>query len=243
MHTKAMTIEEMNEAGKGLARIAVLSAVDHDGDTYLPGAFSWKGGYQWVQILPAHDRWACPLGKARVYEEGDAAFAELNLNLDTEEGRNWHAALKFDLATGNPIQEWSYGFDVLDADFEIRGDARVRKLKRLDVHEVSPVLRGAGIGTRTLGLKGLKGAALKEDHFRALLGGLDELAQTLGQAMDGQGHVSVLSAQGVKQLADIQQAIGTVLAPIEAKAHAERVAGDTVLAQFLMLQSRHNLRA
>lgn len=244
MQTKGMTIEAMDEAGKGLARIAVLSAVDHDGDTYLPGAFSWKaGGFQWTQILPAHDRWACPLGKARVYEDGDAAYAELNLNLDTEEGRNWHAALKFDLAKGAPIQEWSYGFDVMDADYEIRGDARVRKLKKLDVHEVSPVLRGAGIGTGTLALKGLKAAELKEDHYRALLAGLGELAGTLVQADDAKAQIELLSAQGIKQLGDIHRAIGVALEPIEAKAAAERIGGDTVLAQFLMHQSRRHLPA
>lgn len=239
MLSKSMQIEALDEAGKGLARIAVLSAIDHDGDTYLPGAFGWKaGGSQWAQILPAHDRWACPLGKARVYEEGDAAFAELFLNLDTEEGRNWHAALKFDLAKGNAIQEWSYGFDVLDADFEIRGDQRVRKLKKLDVHEVSPVLKGAGIGTRTIDLKGLKGAELKDDHFKALLAGLGELAS----ALDVEAALNVLSAQGVKQLGDIHRAIGAALAPIAAKSDAERIGGDTALAQFLLHQSRAHLR-
>lgn len=152
--TKQLTIEKMDEAGKGLARIAVLSAVDHDGDTYAKGAFSWKkGGAQWVPILPAHDRTAMPLGKARVYEDGDAVLAELHLNLNTDAGRDWHETLKFDLATGNAIQEWSYGFGVLDFGKERRDNANVRVLKQVDVHEVSPVVRGAGVGTGTLSMK------------------------------------------------------------------------------------------
>ena len=68
IETKALAVEEMDEAGKGLARIATLSAVDHDGDAYARGAFGWTE--QWVPILPAHDRHAMPFGKARIFEEG-----------------------------------------------------------------------------------------------------------------------------------------------------------------------------
>lgn len=154
--TKNLTVERMDEVGHGLARIVTLSAVDRDGDTYARGAFSWKdGGSQWVPILPAHDRKAMPLGKARVYEEGDAVYAELFLNLNSETGREWHAALKFDIEHGKAVHEWSYGFGVLEKSEERRGGEKVRVLKRLDVHEVSPVVRGAGIGTGTLALKAL----------------------------------------------------------------------------------------
>lgn len=154
--TKQLTVEKMDDAGHGLARIAVLSGVDHDGDTYAKGAFSWKKDKeQWVPILPAHDRKAMPLGKARVYEDGDAAYAELFLNLNTEAGRDWHETLKFDLAKGGAVQEWSYGFGVEDYGQEKRDGATVRVLKRVDVHEVSPVVRGAGVGTRTVSMKSL----------------------------------------------------------------------------------------
>lgn len=152
--TKQLTVEKMDAAGHGLARIAILSEIDHDGDTYAKGAFSWKAkGEQWVPILPAHNRAAMPLGKARVYEDGDAVFAELHLNLNTPAGRDWHETLKFDLETGGAVQEWSYGFGVVDHAKETRDGAAVRVLKRVDVHEVSPVVRGAGVGTRTLSMK------------------------------------------------------------------------------------------
>jgi hypothetical protein len=52
------------------------------------------------------------------------------------------------------MQEWSYGFDVLDYDFTTIDGQRVRVLKKLKVYEVSPVLLGAGIGTRTVTVKG-----------------------------------------------------------------------------------------
>jgi hypothetical protein len=115
-----------------------------------------------------------PLGKAWIYEDGDWAMAQLNLNLDTQAGKDWHATLKFDLAKGDPVQEWSYGYQVLDADFQVRGEQRVQVLKRLDVDEVSPVIRGAGNGTGTISIKS---AELKEQHFAPLIAGLGELAE------------------------------------------------------------------
>lgn len=241
MQTKSLTIEKMDEAGTGLARIARLSAVDSDGDTYERGAFAWKeGGGQWVQILPAHDRRAMPLGKAWIYEDGDQALAQLHLNLETQAGKDWHATLKFDLATGNPVQEWSYGYQVLDADFQVRGEQRVQVLKRLDVDEISPVIRGAGVGTGTLSMKdfgSIKSAELKEKHFAPLIAALGELAQSLP------ADPSSLSATGLKQLEEIERAIGAALAPMRQLAAKERMAADSAIAGYLKLQSRRHLPA
>lgn len=208
MQTKSITIVEMDEAGKGLARLAQLSAIDNDGDTYAPAAFSWPtAGHQWASMIPAHDRRKMPFGKARIFEDDDWAFAELNLNLDTQVGRDWHSTLKFDLDRGDPVQEWSYGYEVLDADHAQRGRDWRRKLKRVKVDEVSPVLRGAGIGTRTLSMKG---AALKSAHFAPLIASLGELADALPD------DPAVLSATGLKQLREIEAAIGAVLSGTKA---------------------------
>jgi hypothetical protein len=97
-----------------------------------------------------------------------------HLNLDTQAGKDWHSTLKFDLAKGSPVQEWSYGYQVLDADFQVRGEQRVQEIKRLDVDEISPVIRGAGVGTGTISIKS---AELKEQHFAPLIAGLGELAE------------------------------------------------------------------
>lgn len=234
MQTKTLTIEEMGDAGKGLARIAVLSAIDSDGDTYAKGAFGWKsGGSQWAPILVGHERKMMPIGKARVYEDGDAAFAELHLNLDTQAGKDWHSALKFDLANGQPVQEWSYGYEVKDSGFQMKDGRRVREIKQTDVHEVSAVVRGAGVGTRTLGMKS---AELKEQHFAPLVACLSELAEALP------ADPSAISATGLKQLEEIERAIGGVLSPIRELAAKERLASDTAVAGFLAFQARNHLR-
>ena len=55
---KSILVEKMDDAGHGLARLATLAAVDHDGDTYAPGAFTWKdAGGQWVPMLPTAGRY------------------------------------------------------------------------------------------------------------------------------------------------------------------------------------------
>lgn len=230
MLTKNMTVSEMDDAGKGLAIIADLTDVDHDGDTYEAGAFNWKD--QWCPLLTAHDRRDMPFGKARVYEEDEKAYAELHLNLETQSGREWHSALKFDLAKGRSVQEWSYGYSVLDADYAIRGDSKVRRLKRVDVHEVSAVVRGAGRGTRTIDVKAIK-AAMKDGEFDALIGQLGEMESVLA------GDPALLSATGRKQLEQIHASLGKALAaPKASDGEDEAKARAAIEAEMVRLETR-----
>lgn len=230
MQTKNLTVTEMGETGKGLAILARLSEVDHDGDTYAKGAFSWKvDGEQWCPLIHHHDRYQMPFGKARVYEDGDIAYAELHLNLETRAGADWHKALLFDLSTGKSVQEYSYGFEVLDAD--ISQDSRTRVLKKLDVHEVSTVVRGAGRGTGTLSMK-----ALKEAAFAPLIAGLGELTEALG------GDPQSLTATGRKQLEEIHATLGKALTPDDPEAEAKAIAAiENEMARHLTRDARLKL--
>lgn len=239
--TKSLTVEKMDDAGHGLARIAILSAIDHDGDTYSKGAFGWKtkAGEQWVPILPAHDRKAMPLGKARIFEDGDAAYADLHLNLDTPSGRDWHSHLKFDLGTGQPVQEWSYGFDVVDHAKSMRGTSMVRVLRQVDVHEVSTVVRGAGMGTATLAMKSHGGFAAQLD---ALLEEIDDVIERAG------GVAALREAEGrpmskarLDQLAELKGRLDQLLAPAaDPDADAARVA-EALTADYLTKTARKRL--
>lgn len=208
--TKSLLVEKMDDAGHGLARLATLAAVDHDGDTYLPGAFGWKdGGEQWAPMLPAHDRRAMPFGKARVYEEGGVAFAQLHLNLEVTAGKEWHSQLKFDLATGKPAQEWSYGFGIGEAVHEQRGEDRVRVIKQVDVHEVSPVVRGAGFGTATLSMKGRGSFAEQLDATIAELEDLVGRAGDIAKLRDAEGRD--MSKARLDQLAQVKAKLDALL--------------------------------
>ena len=161
--SKAFQVKEVKGDGQVRAVMATLNVVDSDGDVTVSGAF----GEQEAPIQPAHNWNSVPLGKARVYEDGDDIKAYLNFNLDIQEGRDWYAALKFDFENGTaPLQQYSYGYAPEEFRFgEFKGD-QVRFLEKVKVHEVSPVLLGAGINTRTLAVKsGLVKARSWEEHL------------------------------------------------------------------------------
>ena len=149
--------EELTETGIGKAVISTLNVIDKDNDVTLPEAF----GSQPTVILPTHDWKSIPLGKGAITEAGDEAIVNFKLNLDSPTAKEWYSFLKFDMENGESLQEWSYGFDVLaSSDGEQDGKA-VRFIEAVKVYEVSPVLVGAGINTRTVGIKS-SGVKLEE---------------------------------------------------------------------------------
>lgn len=145
----AGSVKTLDVKGEGQAIIAQLDTIDLDGDVTLAGAF----GEQTSPMVPAHDWNQAPIGKARIHEENQYAIADFQMNLATSLGKDWYESLKFDMAHPPPKQEYSYGYTAKEYNFGEKDGQRVRFLKSVQVHEVSPVLLGAGIGTRTLGLK------------------------------------------------------------------------------------------
>ena len=154
MEIKHGSLKKLTEDGEGIAVISTLNVIDSDNDVVVPGAF----GKQVSPMVPAHDWHEAPIGKASISEVGDEALAHFKMNLKTEGGREWHEALKFDFDNPPAKQEYSYGFSILDggADHGEFNGQQVRFLKKLKVHEVSPVLLGAGVATRTLAIKTIK---------------------------------------------------------------------------------------
>lgn len=142
--------KQLNDKGEGIAVISTMNVVDKDGDVVQSGAF---GNGQTVPMVPAHNWQHVPIGKGRIREEGNEALFPFKLNMKLGIARAWHEALKFDLETPPARQEWSYSFSLLDSGFGEHEGQRVRFLKSLRVLEVSPVLVGAGVNTRTLALK------------------------------------------------------------------------------------------
>ncbi|MGW2206762.1 HK97 family phage prohead protease [Streptomyces sp. NPDC001774] len=151
MHTKTLHSVEVTQSDTGHhveALFATLGVKDHDGDVTVKGAFQ-QGALTRISAYN-HASWngALPIGKGTIHEEGnDVIFRGTFFN--TQAAQDTRETLK---GLGE-LAEWSYGFDVEDsAPGEFDGE-RVRMLKRMKVHEVSPVLLGAGIGTRTLSVK------------------------------------------------------------------------------------------
>jgi HK97 family phage prohead protease len=138
------------DQGRWEAVFSSLDVVDHDGDVTLPGAF--EDGAPVVISAYGHTSWggALPIGKGTIRTSETEAVLDGQLFLSTAAGRETFEVLK---GLGE-LQQLSYGYDVLESEFGERDGQRVRFLKALKVHEVSPVLVGAGIDTRTLAVKG-----------------------------------------------------------------------------------------
>lgn len=146
---RGVRVKQVDDQGRATVVFATMNVVDNDGDVALPGAF----GQQSVRVVPSHNWGHVPLGKGTTREEGNEALADLVLNMDIPSARDWHAALKFDMENGPPIQEWSYGYAIEDSGFGQHEGQDVRFLRKVKVHEISPVLLGAGIDTRTVDVK------------------------------------------------------------------------------------------
>lgn len=137
------------DTGSFEAVIATTGVVDSDGDVIAEGAMAGNT----VPILPAHDGSSVPLGKARVEEREDQVVAVGKFNMDIQAAREWFSAIKADLEDPPAKFEYSWGFIPTKFRFEERDDMQVRVIEELDLLEVSPVLRGASVGTRTLSAK------------------------------------------------------------------------------------------
>ena len=156
------------DRGQVEAVFATLNVVDLDGDVTLPGAF--PSGKEVPISAYNHTSWsgAMPVGKGTIRETGTEAILTGQFFMDTTAGRDTFNVVKHMGAKG----QWSYGYDVLDAAPGVVDGADVQLLKSLDVHEVSPVLLGAGINTRTIDAKSAGAGSHKEGlivpAFRAI---------------------------------------------------------------------------
>lgn len=152
-------LKQLDEQGTATARIAIIGVKDHDGDIMAPGAFT---DGEVITILPTHQWSAQPLGKGKIRVSGTDVLVDMVFNLESQAAKEWHSWLKFDMdpKNGEAIQEWSWGWDWKNLDFEVirHEGEEVRLFKSVPVIEASPVLRGAGSSTGTVAVKSKKTA-------------------------------------------------------------------------------------
>lgn len=139
-------LSETGEVSIGFSRFGV---VDSDGDVTFPGAH--PVGKSVPMSAYGHTSWdgALPIGKGVIRETSDMAVLDGAFFMDTDQGRNAYNTVK----AMADLQEWSYGYTVLEGPRGVFDGKAVRELRKLDDHEVSPVLKGAGVGTATLAIK------------------------------------------------------------------------------------------
>lgn len=145
---------EIKDADKGEveAVIATLGVVDRDEDVIRKDAIA--DGAKVTMSAWGHDAvfGNRPVGKGVLTVDGNRLKFAGRVFLTTDDGRDTFAVLK----EMGADQEWSFGFRVLGSEVPSEAERKQgarRILTKLDAFEVSPVLVGAGVGTRTLGVK------------------------------------------------------------------------------------------
>ena len=86
------------------------------------------------------------VGTGRVYEEDDAAIFEGSFNMKYPKAVDLYEVVKF----SGELQEWSFAFRVLDSEPRKIDGEEYDTYTRIEVREVSPVYKGAGMDTATL---------------------------------------------------------------------------------------------
>jgi HK97 family phage prohead protease len=199
---KSLSRVEVKDADKGeiTGVFSTLNVIDSDGDVTLKGAF--EDGAKVRISAYGHKSWegALPVGKATIKEVGNEAIFDGRIFLDTQAGRDTFTVIKELGADG--LQEFSYGYDPLEYSYGEYEGRDVRFLSKLKVHEVSPVLLGAGVGTRLLTAK--SGGMKFSEHFTAVLADVDALLERATDVVALRAEkgkaISDTSAEGLTQL-------------------------------------------
>lgn len=144
---------EIKDADKGEVDLvfATFNAWDKDQDWTEPGAFT--DGAKVPVSAYGHKSWegALPVGIAELSQTPREAQARAKFFMDTPDGAATFKTVKRLHEAG--LGDWSYGYRPKTWEMGERDGQRGRILKAVDVDEISPVLVGAGVGTRTLSAK------------------------------------------------------------------------------------------
>jgi hypothetical protein len=173
---KTLSRVQVKDADKGIveAVFSTFNVVDADGDVTLPGAFD--DGAEWIMSAYGHKSWegALPVGKGIVRATDTEAIFSGQFFMNTTGGRNTFEVVK----QMGDLQEWSYSCSPDKFSYGEFEGSDVRFLEHIRPHgEVSPVIKGAGVGTRTTAVKGLTFS----DEAQAVVADLEHL---VGRAAD-----------------------------------------------------------
>lgn len=203
--TKALQGVEVKDAGEVQAVFSTFNVIDSDGDVTLPGAFT--DGQQVRISSYGHGSWqgSLPVGRGVIRQTAGEAILEGQFFMDTAAGKETFATIK----ALSDLQEWSYGYDVVEAETGQFDGQDVQFLRKLSVIEVSPVLQAAGVATRTVAVK--SDPPFSEQAER-VLGDIESLLNrarafgSQGERKDGR----VLSAANHGRLTTMAETLGTM---------------------------------
>jgi hypothetical protein len=158
---EVLEVKSRGPLGQATAVFSRFNVVDLDGDVTVPGAIrdgakAAVSAYNHASVVGA----MLPAGRATIRTDAEVAIAEVEFFMTTDLGRTAFETVR----ELGELGEWSYAYKILDAAPGPAPDGSgrtVQYLKALDVFEISPVIRGAGVRTATL--------EAKEDTLREYL--------------------------------------------------------------------------
>lgn len=214
------------EKGQVTAVFSTFNVVDKDGDVTLPGAI--PDGHEVVISAYGHTSHGgvLPVGKGVIRTSDDEAVLHGEFFMNTVAGRETFEVVK----QLGVLGEWSYSLhNVKSHPGELDGQ-QVNFLEAISVKEVSPVLIGAGVNTRTLATKGLKYFDEAEAVLAALTALVDRTADVVAKRADkgkGLGDESSDLLARVKSEADRLAVLLATDEPESSDADAEEAEAAT----------------
>jgi hypothetical protein len=210
--------------GTFTARVATLDKIDHDQDVTKAGAFPEGLTVQVSSYNHSSARsMLAPIGVAKIRSDGEAVFIDGEFNLDLELGKQTYLSLLFAKEHG-VVTEWSYGFIATEFSFGMHDGIQVRFLEKLDVFEMSPVLKGAGLGTETLVLKS---SQPYQEHVETVVAAVSQLVQrgkSLAEFRSKDGRT--LSKSALQQLKDLSEELEEIQGVIQDLVKDEDLEGN-----------------
>lgn len=217
---------KVDGTGHVSAVIATFGPVDLDGDIIDPTAFT---DGQEVAMVWSHD-WSDPVGKGVIHVTETQAIFEGDFFMDTTRGAEAYKTVKA-MAT---LQEWSWGYMATKRQYEDTPDGgTIRRIIEAEVYEVSPVLKGAGIGTGTLAIKAHTSLEAEINSLRDSADSLGERIRSVVGLRQGQGKNF-----GAEKVAKIRE-LATVLhdsAELLEKSLEINEPSNEVLKEFIKFQ-------
>lgn len=183
MRRKSLARVEIKDADQGLvdAVFSTFNVIDADMDVTLPGAF--EDGAAWKISAYGHKSWsgALPVGKGTVRTTDTEAILSGEFFMDVPEAHSTFLVVKH----MGPLQEWSYSCDPAKYSYGEFEGKRVRFLEQLAPGEVSPVLAGAGVNTRSLAVKS---GLTFSDEATAVLADVEALVERAADVLAKRAH-------------------------------------------------------
>lgn len=161
-HKESITDIKVLDATEGIveAFVNTMGVIDADGDVIDPSAFdsSIENNLP-LPVLQGHDQ-SKVIGKVidakpvRMLGDEYKLHATMQINMEKEIGRDAFSDIQ-----GEYVQRWSVGFNLTPDNVEmertVEGDT-IRRIKELDLVEVSTVIRGASPDTLTIAAKSIE---------------------------------------------------------------------------------------